>query len=60
MIDGKFSPAYYGGRKTGGGIANMYSKKPLELENGILKDVGSNESDDFACLFTISFPWIPI
>ena len=31
----------------------------LKLENGILK-VGSNESDVFACLSTISFPWIPI
>ena len=25
-----------------------------------LKEVGSNESDHFACLSTISFPWIPI
>ena len=32
----------------------------LKLENGILKEVGSNESDDFACLSTISFPWRPI
>ena len=32
----------------------------LKLENGILKEVGSNESDVFACLSTISFPWIPI
>ena len=30
------------------------------LENGILKEVGSNESDVYACLSTISFPWIPI
>ena len=30
----------------------------LKLENGILKEVGSNESDVFACLSTISFPWI--
>ena len=28
MIDGKFNPGYYRGRQTGGGIANMYSKKP--------------------------------
>ena len=26
----------------------------LKLENGILKEVGSNESDAFACLSTIS------
>ena len=32
----------------------------LKLENGILKKVGSNESDVFACLSTVSFPWIPI
>ena len=32
----------------------------LKLENGILKEVGSNESDVFACLSTISFSWIPI
>ena len=32
----------------------------LKLKNGILKEVGSNESDVFACLSTISFPWIPI
>ena len=32
----------------------------LKLENGILKEVGSNESDAFACWSTISFPWIPI
>ena len=32
----------------------------LKLENEILKKVGSNESDVFACLSTISFPWIPI
>ena len=32
----------------------------LKLENRILKEVGSNESDVFACLSTISFPWIPI
>ena len=32
----------------------------LKLENGILKKVGSNESDVFACLSTISFLWIPI
>ena len=32
----------------------------LELENDILKKVGSNQSDVFACLSTISFPWIPI
>ena len=32
----------------------------LKFENGILKEVGSNESDVFACLSTISFPWIPI
>ena len=31
----------------------------LKLENEILKKVGSNESDVFACLSTISFPWIP-
>ena len=31
----------------------------LIMENGILKEVGSNESDVFACLSTISFPWIP-
>ena len=30
----------------------------LKLENGILKEIGSNESD--ACLSTISFSWIPI
>ena len=30
----------------------------LKLENEILKEVGSNESDVFACLSTISFPWI--
>ena len=28
----------------------------LKLENEILKEVGSNESDVFACLSTISFP----
>ena len=32
----------------------------LKLENEILKEVGSNESDVFACISTISFPWIPI
>ena len=32
----------------------------LKLENGIFKEVGSNESDVFASLSTISFPWIPI
>ena len=32
----------------------------LKLENGILKEVGSNESDIFTCLSTVSFPWIPI
>ena len=32
----------------------------LKLENEILKEVGSNESDLFVCLSTISFPWIPI
>ena len=32
----------------------------LKLENEILKEVGSNEGDVFACLSTISFPWIPI
>ena len=32
----------------------------LKLENKILKEVGSNEGDVFACLSTISFPWIPI
>ena len=32
----------------------------LQLENEILKEVGSNESDVFACLSTISFSWIPI
>ena len=28
----------------------------LKLENGTLKEVGSNESDVFACLSTVSFP----
>ena len=32
----------------------------LKLENGILEEVGSNESHVFACLSTVSFPWIPI
>ena len=32
----------------------------LKLENGILKNVGFIESDVFACLSTVSFPWIPI
>ena len=32
----------------------------LKLENEILKEVGSNESYVFACLSTVSFPWIPI
>ena len=32
----------------------------LKLESGILKEVGSNESDVFACWSTISFPWISI
>ena len=32
----------------------------LKLENGILKEVGSNESNVFACWSTISFPRIPI
>ena len=32
----------------------------LKLENEFLKEVGFNESDVFACLSTISFPWIPI
>ena len=32
----------------------------LKLESEILKEVGSNESDVFACLSTISFPLIPI
>ena len=32
----------------------------LKFENGILKEVGSNESDVFACLSTVLFPWIPI
>ena len=32
----------------------------LKLENEFLKEVGSNESHVFACLSTISFPWIPI
>ena len=30
----------------------------LKLENGILKVVSSNESGVFACLSTISLPWI--
>ena len=38
----------------------IYLIDGLKLENGILKEVGSNESDVFACLSTISFPWIPI
>ena len=32
----------------------------LKLENEILKEVGSNESDVFACLSTISFLWMPL
>ena len=32
----------------------------LKIEKGILKEVGSNKSEVFACLSTISFPWIPI
>ena len=32
----------------------------LKVENEILKEVGSNKSDVFAYLSTISFPWIPI
>ena len=28
VIDGKFNPGYYRGRQSGGGIANMYAKKP--------------------------------
>ena len=28
----------------------------LTLENGILKEVGSNENDVFACSSTVSFP----
>ena len=32
----------------------------LKFENGILKEVGSNESDVFACWSTISFPRMPI
>ena len=28
MIDGKFHPGYYRGRQSGGGIDNMYAKKP--------------------------------
>ena len=28
MIDGKFNPGYYRGQQSGGGIANMYAKKP--------------------------------
>ena len=32
----------------------------LKLENGIFKEVGSDESDVLACLSTVSFPWIPI
>ena len=32
----------------------------LKLEKEILKEVGSNESDVFACLSTISFPCKPI
>ena len=32
----------------------------LKLENGILEELGSNESEVFACLFIVSFPWIPI
>ena len=32
----------------------------LNLENGILIEAGSNESDVLACWSTISFPWIPI
>ena len=32
----------------------------LKLENEILKEVVSNESDVFALLSTISFPRIPI
>lgn len=31
MIDGKFNPGYYRGRQSGGGIANMYSKKPYMI-----------------------------
>ena len=31
MIDGKFNPSYYRGRQSGGGIANMYSKKPYMI-----------------------------
>ena len=33
-------------------------KDGLKFENGILKEVGSNESDVFACLSTITFPWM--
>ena len=32
----------------------------LKLENGILKEVGSNVRDAFACWSTISFPGMPI
>ena len=32
----------------------------LKLENGILKEVGSDESDVFACWSIISFPRMPI
>ena len=32
----------------------------LKFKNGILKEVGPNKSDVFACLSTISFPWIPV
>ena len=32
----------------------------LNLENGILKEVGSKKSNVFACLSTISLPWISI
>ena len=31
MIDGKFNPGSYRGSQVGGGIANMYSKKPYMI-----------------------------
>ena len=41
-------------------VFKIYALIGLKFENGILKEVGSNESDAFACWSTISIPGMPI
>lgn len=44
MLDGQFRPGKYRGRQTGGGIGNMYSRKPYMIPvNPHLSSKESNE-----------------